>query len=201
MKLSLTALCIVVVLLGTQDGKKQDTKRQDAGKTPPELPKLDPDPLPGKPGDQAAAGRRRSADLPFVNTSPGPDLIQRFPQNNPFLGVWSVIRIVNPAAPTARGRGYLVFTRGHLSMHLYLSGPTAGARPRFESSMRTYRVEGGQIVTTSLLGVRNSKRQGEILLSGNGLVQRRRFLFHGGNMLRIYQGAQSWIELKRVEAF
>ena len=115
-------------------------------------------------------------------------------------GTWQLVRFVRPllgnATAGSEARGYLVFTRTHLSMHLSEKVPD-NVYPRLQSSFRQYQVVNDEIVTTSLLGFLNDD-SGDVVLEGSGRNERRRFTVIG-NTLRIYQTERSWLELTRVE--
>lgn len=200
---AMKTLLIAVLLLASWP-LVQDEKKQADEKGPPRLPKLEEDAPKSRPkADDAKPAlpetkrKGRSADLPFENFTPR-DLVQRFPQANPFLGVWTVTRIARPNQ-AGNGSGYMIFTRAYVSMHLFLPSPVPGGRPRFQAAMKRYHIDGPSLVATSVMGVRNSSRDGQILIEGAGRAERRRFQFVSGNLLRLFQGANSYIELRRIE--
>ena len=114
------------------------------------------------------------------------------------LGVWTVTRIVRPQDYGGRVSGWMTFTRAFVSMHLYQAGPNDESKPRLQSAMRSYRIEGEQLVTQSMMGFRNGPKPGEILLERGGLSERRRVALLAPGLLRIYSGPRSFLELKRV---
>ncbi|MDP6424968.1 MAG: hypothetical protein QGG14_09505 [Planctomycetota bacterium] len=118
---------------------------------------------------------------------------------NPFKGVWAITRLVRPHAPPQRSSGYMVFTDAFTSMHLYLPALSPQLPPRFQSSFRSYRVTGTNLVTSSLQGVRNAANRREMLIEPSGRVERRRFAFLSQQLLRIYQTDQAFMELKKIE--
>jgi len=175
---------------------------QGQKKKPPVLP-----PLPGQSTPKnapvtppAKVPQGRPAGLPFENEVKGKDLVQRFVDPNPLLGVWQVTRMLRPQARGARGGGFIIFTKTFMSMHLLQPAAALGAPPQFQSSVRGYRTQGLNLVTTSRLGFRNHPTQrGNIFIEQGGLAEIRRFLFVGKNMLRIFQTPQTYIELRKVE--
>jgi hypothetical protein len=141
--------------------------------------------------------RLRPADSPRPTDAPGDDLIQRFPSQNPFRGVWNLTRAASPEAPAAAATGWMIFTEGYVSMHFLEPGIGGQGVSRFQQSFRSYRVVGDELWTTSLVGIRTG--EGGRPAPENGVVERRRFLFVGDSFLRIYQGARSYLELRKVE--
>ena len=197
MKLCLLSALILAVLLPLHVSP-QARQGQVKSHPPPQLPKL-PE-LPSKQPTKRTKAKRsgmRSADEPLVN-DPGRDLIQRFPVRNPFLGTWRVTRISHERQVGTSGRGYAIFTRAYVSIHLYQPPPVPQAPPRIQSSIRTYRIVGTELHTQAAVGFRNAAN-GDVLIEPPGLVERRRFQFLAPNLLRIYQARENYIELKRVE--
>jgi hypothetical protein len=128
---------------------------------------------------------------------PREDLIQRSPATHPIEGVWELIRIVRARGDPSLGiRGYAVFTRMYMSLHLYHN--VAGRpNPGIQSGFKTYRLMGNEIFSNALIGFRNDI-SGDIVLEAAGLEERRRFLLMGVS-LRIYQDAENYLEFRRLE--
>ncbi len=80
-------------------------------------------------------------------------------------------------------------------MHLVRPALIPGGSVDFQSSIRTYSLEGITLNTVSLLGVRNSRTPGKIVFEARGLRETRRIAFMGPSVLRIYQTPTSYIEL------
>ena len=126
------------------------------------------------------------------------DLIQKFAAPpNPLLGLWRLRKQVIPGTTGARRKpsGYLLFTRTHLSMHLVRPALVPGGPVDFQSSIRTYSLQGISLHTVSLMGVRNGRTPGKIVFEARGLKEIRRFALLGPTVLRIYQTPTSYMEL------
>ncbi len=169
----------------------------------------------GKPTTQPQKPRREETKKEVKNpsrqkgSSPNPtnqvpgnerakDLIQRFPKpTNPLLGLWRLRKQVIPGTTGVRRRpsGYLLFTRTHVSMHLVRPALVPGGPIDFQSSIRTYSLQGIALNTVSLMGVRNSQTPGKIVFEARGLRETRRIAFMGPTVLRIYQTPTSYMEL------
>jgi hypothetical protein len=131
-------------------------------------------------------------------TGQAKDLMQKFPKpTNPLLGLWRLRKQVIPGTTGARRKpsGYLLITRTHISMHLVRSALVPGGPIDFQSSIRTYSIQGIALNTVSLMGVRNSQTPGKIIFEARGLRETRRFALLGPNVLRVYQTPTSYMEL------
>jgi hypothetical protein len=125
------------------------------------------------------------------------DLVQRFPDDNPLLGTWQLVRAVRPNQPPPRAlRGYVIFTRNYMSLHLNVAN--AGSRfPSVQSTLRQYRIQNDKLLTQSRIGLRND-HSGSLLLDAEGLQTQRRFVLLG-NTLRLHQDDASYLEYQRIE--
>lgn len=185
----LPLLCMgLLALAAPQDSPPAPAPDAQAPKKP-ELPEL---PAPSVPAEGTPSTEPSPED-------PRTDLVQRFPQRSPFLGVWRITKAVrsrpNSSSVTT---GYVVFTPAYFSLHVFQQGEFDG-RKAFQTAMRTWRIEDGLLVTSSLVGVRSAAAADKILLEARGYTERRRFLFLGPKLLRIYQEGPNFLELIKVE--
>ncbi|PIE23945.1 MAG: hypothetical protein CSA62_06015 [Planctomycetota bacterium] len=193
--LAIPLLCSALLGLSLQSQQPEAPKKASAKQVKkPELPKLDPASPPKLPQKASSTGQ-----TPRPQQGERRDLVQRFPQRNPFLGVWRIQKSVRHKSNSTRiTNGYAIFTKGYFSLHVIQTG-AFDRRTAFQSSMRTWRIEAGHIITGSLVGVRSGSRAQPLLLEAGGLQEKRRFLFLGPRLLRIYQSAQDYLELIKVE--
>ncbi|HHI79464.1 MAG TPA: hypothetical protein ENK02_05750 [Planctomycetes bacterium] len=80
-------------------------------------------------------------------------------------------------------------------MHLVRPALVPGGPVDFQSSIRTYSLQGISLHTVSLMGVRNGRTPGKIVFEARGLKEIRRFALLGPTVLRIYQTPTSYMEL------
>lgn len=93
-------------------------------------------------------------------------------------------------------RAFLAAGRAHLSLQVVEAAPD-GQAPLFQSGARSYRIEEGVLVTSSLVGFDNYGDR-KLHLEPVGFVERRGLQFAGGR-LRILKGPSDWLEFERVE--
>lgn len=120
---------------------------------------------------------------------------------NPFLGTWAVTRIVRQRMFGTTGSGWVIFTPTYISMHLFSGGQGPQQEPRWQSSMRRYWVQGPLFMTSSIMGLQNSDDGETILIEESGRRESRRFQFLAPDALRLVQGPNQYLELRRVERF
>ena len=97
----------------------------------------------------------------------------------------------------AKGRylGYLAVGRDHLSLHLRGDGEKR-REPVLQSSFLRYRLSGGKIFMSSLVG--HHVRDGKVLVEAANHQEVRRYELLG-TTLRIYQSAHQYLEFVRIE--
>jgi hypothetical protein len=93
-------------------------------------------------------------------------------------------------------RVFLAAGRAHLSLQVLEAVPDGGA-PLFQAGARSYRLEDGVLVTTSLVGFDNYGDR-KLHLEPLGFIERRGVQFVGGR-LRIQKGPADWLEFERIE--
>ena len=124
------------------------------------------------------------------------DLLQKFKGPSPLAGFY---RLVGRHGPTGRAKGrhlgYLAVGRDHLSLHLYGDGEKR-REPVLQSGFRRYRLSGGKIFMSSLVGHR--VRDGKVLVEQVNHQEVRRYELLG-TTLRIYQSAHQYLEFVRIE--
>jgi hypothetical protein len=127
-------------------------------------------------------------------------LVQALNPRNPFLGVWKINKAVRTKHNSAgtQIKGYVIFTPSYFSLHVFQQAPRSQSSA-FQTAMRNWYLEGGDLVTRSLLGVRSGMQPSRVLLEAGGYTERRRFLFQGPRLLRLYQNGQNYLELIKVE--
>lgn len=165
-----------------QDPVAQDPVTQDPVRLP--SPPVGSDPLPPVPPSMSITVDRRELGQAWLPASP----IEGFWQSS----AWSV----NGRAMTEGFRAFLAVGRAHLSIQV-LEMPAAEIRPSVQAGTRTYRLENGALVTSSLIGFDNYGDR-KLHLEPIGLVERRTVQFVGGR-LRISKGKGNWIEFERIE--
>lgn len=171
----------LVALLATltiQDPERRaTTSRPEASRPKPERPLLPP------------------VEEPFRSKVERRDLLQRFDEPSPLEGFYALRSMRQPDGAIVRATaGYAWFGRKHMMLHLSLTPDPK--RPAFvQSSVRTYRIEGDVLTTTTLSGHESS---GRLAVEQPGRVEVRRFR-QAGTVLRIYRGENSWMEFVRQE--
>jgi hypothetical protein len=93
-------------------------------------------------------------------------------------------------------RGYLAVGRRHLALQIVQAGEP-GRPPMIQSGFRTYRIEDGKLVTSSLIGFDNMER-GALRFEPLGLEEVRN-LERTPTSLRVLQDPGSYMEFVRIE--
>ncbi len=131
---------------------------------------------------------------PFRSKVERKDLLQEFSKPTPLEGFYRLRAVVKGGAELATTRGYVYFGRSHMALNTRtVTHPRVA--PFVQASVRSYRVEGDQLITTSLLG---HDYPGKLRIEQSGLVEQRRFQ-RAGTLLRIYQADRAYMEFERVE--
>ena len=124
------------------------------------------------------------------------DLLQRFKGRKRIEGFYRLKQMTVRGQAIHASIGYLVIGSRHLSMHLYAPSSVAKVA-NVQAVFRKYKIEGQDLVMTTLVGHRNQVG-GDIVLEPIGHTTRRRFSL-AGSVLRIHSGDQDHLEFERIE--
>jgi hypothetical protein len=125
------------------------------------------------------------------------DLHQQFRPKHAIEGAYELREVVRANVRGPRGvRGYLWIGNRHLSLHLYAPGDHPG-QANFQAVFRRYRIEGDQLLMSTLLGHRNEV-DGDVALERIGHVTQHRFTLLG-TRLRIESSSVDSLEFVRIE--
>lgn len=176
-------LSVALAFTLPQDPPKHGPAKQDPpSKLTVPQPPPGAEPLPPVPDPPRTAVERR-------------DLLQRFTAPSPLEGYYALRVFTNGISAVAGATGYLAMGRRFLSLHL--QAPRAGGPPAIQSGFREYRVEGNQLVMTTLLGMQN-QRDGDIVLERRGALKSVAFVLTG-TRLRLDLGNGRVLEFERIE--
>ncbi|MFQ5503595.1 MAG: hypothetical protein ACE5F1_02230, partial [Planctomycetota bacterium] len=175
MKTSILGI-LLLLFAALQGSGSQGTGRPGKKQDKPGLPEL-PEKQTQKAGAAAPSEKEGGEGAPLnpitgrphdpARQSEQSDLIQRFPRDNPLLGVWRLHQTSRSQGFRQQATGYLIFTRAYLSIHTIQGSavaPIVKTGLLFQSSIRSYRILGNRLLTSSLLGVRNNRHQTKILV-------------------------------------
>ncbi len=169
--------------------------------------------LPDMQGKQSAQGKQSKPALPAPPTGqdkPLPpvldtarsaverrDLLQQFKRRHPIEGFYRLSAMVGPDGSQVKGsRGYMFIGRRHMTLELFAPSATPG-QVNIQSAVRTFRIVGKQLITSSVLGHRNMPN-GDIALTKSGQIVEHRYELVGAS-LRLYRSAREYLEFRRVE--
>lgn len=125
------------------------------------------------------------------------DLLQQFMRRHPIEGFYRLSAMVGLNGSQVKGsRGYMFIGRRHMSLQLFAPSATPG-QANIQSAVRTFRIVGNQLITSSVLGHRNMPN-GDIALTKPGQVVEHRYELVGAT-LRLYRSAREYLEFHRVE--
>lgn len=138
-----------------------------------------------------------TVEEPFVSPVPRTDLQQRFDRPDPIEGFYQLqARVVAGATVPQGSRGWLAVGRRHLLIQLEAHGVDARI-PLLRSGARAFRREGDALVLTAL-GGHHTTPDGEVVVERERFTETRRVEIVG-NVLRVHQDAQSWLDFVRIE--
>jgi len=124
------------------------------------------------------------------------DLLQKFKGPSPLAGFYRLVGVHGPSGPAKiKHVGYLAVGRDHLSLHLQGYGRRR-REPVIQSGFRRYRLGGGKIYMSSLVG--HHVRDGKVLVEQVNRQEVRRYQVMG-TTLRIYQSSKEYLEFVRME--
>ncbi len=83
-----------------------------------------------------------------------------------------------------------------MTLELFAPSATPG-QVNIQSAVRTFRIVGKQLITSSVLGHRNMPN-GDIALTKSGQIVEHRYELVGAS-LRLYRSAREYLEFRRVE--
>lgn len=183
---------------GETGARTQDPQRPQS--RPASRPTSRPATAPDATGPQAAdpAQPERTAlppiAEPFRSRIERRDLLQQHARTSPIEGFWELTSVRRAGVTSQMPRGYVSFGREHMVLHV-AAIPAPSATPWVQSSVRRYRIEGDQLVTTTLSG---HEYGGKLLVEQPGRVETRR-IEQAGTVLRIHQAGGAYMEFVRVE--
>ena len=128
---------------------------------------------------------------------PRADLLTAFAPPTGYEGFYRLVA-VNVGGRVIRDglRGYLAVGRRHLALQIVQAGE-AGRPPMIQSGVRTYGIEDGKLVTSSLIGFDNMERNA-LRFEPLGLEEVRG-LERTPTALRVVQDPGSYMEFVRIE--
>ncbi|MEM7205809.1 MAG: hypothetical protein AAF628_36485 [Planctomycetota bacterium] len=192
------ALLAFVAASQPQDPQPQDPQPQDP--QPQDPPAQNPD-RPNPAGMQAPRAPEGAAPLPPIEDPPyspveRDDLLQRFTPPSPLEGHYELRAFSRGTGAPIRATGYLAVGRQHLSMHLM--SPAAAGGTALRAAYRRYRINGDQLVMTTLVGFGNDRADAGVEIEPAGATRVLRFS-RIGTRLRLFTGGGRVLEFERIE--
>jgi len=154
----------------------------------------DPERLPEPPRDPAVDTRLPPVQQPEFTAIERRDLLQEFGGPAPLAGFYRLFSYRDGSGGPIPATGFLVIGRRHLSIQLL--GLRTG-NPALQSGFRTYRVDGDQLVMTTMIGFGNNS-EGKMAVERAGLSSRHRFRLIG-TRLTMFMPFGRTLEFDRIE--